>query len=143
VGPYVKNREQSESVMSMTTREEKEIVVYRVNVVVQDFSSDSLTVVDLTVLDAAGLGADTFAQAAIPVVFHVEDPGPSPLVRAGERLDRLGVAIDSLVRFGVRERLATDDILGPGCTLPPPAAARTLALAVVSDFHLVWPNLAA
>ena len=88
--------------------------------------------------------ADTFAQAAIPVVFHVEDPGPSPLVKVGERLDGLGVAIDtdSLVRFGVRERLATDDILGPVCR-PSPAAARTLALAVVSDFHLVWLNLAA
>jgi len=102
-----------------------------------------MAVVDLSVLEAVGLCADTFAQAAIPVVFHVEEPGPSPLlVRAGERLDGLGVAIDSLVRFGVRERLATDDILGPGCT-PSPAAARTLALAVVSDFHLVWPNLAA
>ena len=117
--------------------------MYRVNVFVQDFSSDPLTVVDLSVLEAAGLCADIFAQAAIPVVFHVEDPGPSPLVRAGDRLDGLGVDIDSLVRFGVRERLAIDDILGPGCTLPPPAAARTLALAVVSDFHLVWPNLAA
>ena len=97
---------------------------------------------NLSVLEAAGRCAETFAQAAIPVVFHVEDPGPSPLVRAGERLDGLGVAIDSLGRFGVRERLAADDILGPGCR-PSPAAARTLALAVVSDFHLVWPNLAA
>ena len=91
--------------------------------------------------ETAGFCADTLAQAAIPVVFHVEDPGPSPLVIAGERLDGVEVAIESLVRFGVRERLATD-ILGPGCTLPP-AAVRTLALAVVSDFHLVCPNLAA
>jgi len=109
--------------------------------IVQDFSSDTLTVVDLSVLEAAGLCADTLAQAAIPVVFHVEDPGPRPLIVAGEMLDGLEVAIDSLVRFGVRERLATG-ILGPGCTLPP-AAVRTLALAVVSDFHLVWPNLVA
>ena len=122
--------------------EEKEIVVMQSNVIVQDFSSDSLIVVDLSVLEAAGLCADTFAQAAIPVVFHVDDPGPSPLVKSGERLDGLGVAIDSLVRFGVRERLATEDILEPG-SIPSPAAARTLALAVVSDFHLVWPNLAA
>lgn len=108
-------------------------------VIVQDFSSDSLIVVDLSVLEAAGLCADTFtfAQAAIPVVFQVEDPGPSPLVMAGERLDGLGVGIDSLVRFGVRERLATPDVLGPDCPLPPAAAASTLALAVVSDFHLV------
>ena len=103
-----------------------------------------MTGAHLLVLEAADLGADVFAQAAIPVVFHVEDPGPSPPAIAGERLDGLGAVIDSLVRFGVRERLATTpDVLGElDCTIPPPAVARTLALAV-SDFHLAWPNLAA
>ena len=100
---------------------------------------------DLSILEGAGLCADTFAQAAIPVEFHVEDPGPSPLVITGERLDGLRVDIDGLVQFGVRERLVTTpDVLELDCTPPPPAvAARTLALAVVSDFHLVWPNLTA
>lgn len=90
-------------------------------------------------LEVAGL-CDTLAQDSSSV--QVEDPGPSALVMAGERLDRLGVTRDILVRFGIPEWVATD-ILGPACTLLLVAAARTLVLAGASGFLLAWPNLAA
>ena len=107
----------------------------------QHFRSDSLTIAESSALEVVGI-CYTLGTSYHSSNVQVEDPGPNALVMAGERLDRLGVTRDILVRFGIVEWLATD-ILGPGWTLPLVAAARTLALAGASGFLLAWPNLVA